>query len=321
MPATDVTNPLGVVEAAKRTLNKNVLEVAEVLAEMNDFINDSPWIESNQQFSHKHVRRLALPKGTYRRFNRGVPTEASQTVDIVEDIGMLSTYSDLDKDLVEGNNNPKQFRWQEDKGFLEGLNQTFADTFVYGNRATDPEKINGVMTRYNSLSNGNVWTAGGDGSDLTSILIMQWGLDKVFFVYPRGSATVGIKVLDKGQVTLEDENGDKFEGYRTFFESKHGLVIRDERCVQRICNIETSGDTNIFDPKILVRAINHMPMKAKGAVIYVNETMKSQMDNDAMDKTNVYYTSREVYGQSVTFFRGIPVHRCDAILDTEDEVT
>ena len=320
MPATDVTKPVGVVEAAKRTLNKNVLEVAEVLAEINDFVNDSFWTESNQQFSHKHVRRLALPQGTYRRFNKGVPTEASQTVDIVEDIGMLSTYSELDKDLVEGNNNPKLFRWQEDKGFLEGLAQTFADTFIYGNRATDPEKINGLATRYNAVG-GNVWSAGGSGDDLTSIWIVQWGLDKVFFVYPRGSATVGIRVVDKGQVTLEDDDGNKFEGYRTFFESKHGLVIRDERSVQRICNIETSGETNIFDPKILVRAINHMPMKAKGAVIYVNETIGSQMDNNAMDKTNVYYTSREVYGQPVTFFRGIPVHRCDAILDTESALS
>jgi hypothetical protein len=82
----------------------------------------------------------------------------------------------------------------------------------------------------------------------------------------------------------------------------------------------TTGTTNIFDPKILVRAINHMPNNGKGAVIYVNETLKSQMDNDAMDKTNVYYTSEEAYGGPLTRFRGVPVKRIDKILDTESEV-
>jgi len=317
----DTSKPLGIVELAKRTLNKNVLEVSEVLAEMNDFIADSIWQEANQIYSHKHVRRLALPSGSYRKLNKGVPTEASLTVDIVEDIGFLESYSEIDKDIVDANANPAQFRWQEDKSFLEGLAQTFADTWVYGDRSADPEKINGLATRYNALSDGNVWGAGGTGSDLTSIWIVQWGLDKVFFVFPRGHKNIGIEVEDKGQVTLEDSDGNKFEGYRTHFKSSHGLVIRDARCIQRICNIKTSGTTNIFDPKLLVKAINHMPQKAKGAVIYVNETLKSQMDNDAMDKTNVYYTSQEVYGQPVTFFRGIPVHRCDAILDTESAVS
>jgi hypothetical protein len=271
-------------------------------------------------FAHKHVRRLALPSGTYRKLNKGVPTEASLTVDIVEDIGMLETYSEIDMDIVESNANPAQFRWQEDKAFLEGLSQTFADTFIYGDRSVDPEKINGLATRYNALSNGNVWGAGGTGSDLTSIWVISWGPAQVFFVYPRGAKNIGIEVEDKGQVTLEDSDSNKFEGYRTHFKCKHGLVIRDERCIQRICNIKSTGATNIFDPKLLVKAINHMPKGGK-KIIYVNETLKSQMDNDAMDKTNVYYTAGEEYGEPVTKFRGTPVHRCDAILDTESTIS
>lgn len=312
---------LNLVEVAKRTLNKNVLEVAEVLNELLDFIQDAVWGEANQIFSHKHVRRLVLPHGEWRRLNAGVGTAASQTVDIVEDIGMLEIYSEIDKKIVDSNNNPAQFRWQEDKAFLEGLAQDYADAFLYGDRSADPEKINGLITRYNSLSNGNVWNAGGTGTDLTSILIVQWALDKVFFVYPRDSKTTGINIEDKGQVTLEDAAGKKFEGYRTHFSLDLGLVIRDERCVQRVCNIESSGTSNIFDPKLLVRAINHMPNRAKGAVIYVNETLKSQMDNDAMDKTNVYYTMDQAYGGPLTRFRGIPVKRIDSILDTESQVT
>jgi hypothetical protein len=312
---------LNLVEVAKRTLNKNVLEVAEVLNVLLDYIQDAVWQEANQIFSHKHVRRLVLPHGEWRKLNRGVGTKASQTIDVVEDIGMLEIYAEIDKKIVDSNNNPDQFRWQEDKAFLEGLSQDFADAFIYGDRSVDPEKINGLATRYNALSNGNVWGAGGSGSDLTSIWIVQWGVDKVFFFYPRDSKTTGINVEDKGQVTLEDDNGKKFEGYRTHFSLDLGLAIRDERSIQRICNIKTSGETNIFDPKLLVRAINHMPTNGKGAVIYVNETLKSQMDNDAMDKTNVYYTMDQAYGGPLTRFRGIPVKRIDKILDTESTIS
>ena len=318
---TVIYGELSVVEIAKRTLNKNVLEIAEVLAEQNDFIKDAVWQEANQLTSHKHVRRLALPHGTWRKFNKGVPTTVSQTIDVVEDIGMLEDYSEVDKKLIALAKDKEAARWSEDKAHIEGLSQDFADVFIYGNRSLEPEKINGLATRYNSLSNGNVWDAGGTGSDLTSIWIVQWGIDKVFLIYPRENETVGIGVKDLGEATLEDANGGKFQGYRTHFTIDVGLVIRDERCVQRICNIETSGTTNTFDPKLLVKALNHMPNKGKGAVIYVNETIQSQMDNDAMDKANVLYTVKDLYGVPTTHFRTFPIHRIDAILDTESAVT
>lgn len=311
---------LTLVELAKRTLNKNVLEIAEVLAQQNDFIKDAIWQESNQLFSHKHVRRLVLPRGGSRRLNKGYPTKASQTIDVIEDIGMFGTYSEIDKDIVDSNANPQEFRWSEDTAHLEGLSQDFADAFVYGDRTITPEDINGVVTRYNSLSNGNVWGAGGTGSNLTSILIIQWAKNKVFLTYPRGSETIGINHRDLAEVTLEDENGDKFQGYRSLFELKFGIAIRDERCIQRVCNIKTSGTTNLFDPKILTAALNHMPNKGQGAIIYVDETIQTQMDNDAMDKSNVLYTSKEVYGVPTTHFRTFPIHRIDAILDAESEV-
>lgn len=316
MGTTDTTARHTLVELTRRTLNKEVLEIAEVLAEYNDFIDDGVWQQANQTFSHKHVRRSSLPSGSYRKLNSGVAVEASVTEDIVEDIGMLETYSEIDKEIVMANADPAQYRWNEDKAFLEGLSQTFGDTFVYGSRAAAPEKINGLDVRYALLANGNVWGAGGTGSALTSLWVVSWGLNQVFFVYPLSSKTVGIEFQDLGEVTLYDGNSLPFQGYRGHFVTRHGLVIRNDRCIQRVCNIMTTGTSNIFDPKILVRALNHMPKGGK-KIIYVNETLKSQMDNNAMDKTNAYYTIGEIYGREQTQFRGVPIHRIDQILDTE----
>jgi hypothetical protein len=64
-----------------------------------------------------------------------------------------------------------------------------------------------------------------------------------------------------------------------------------------------------------------MKNDGKGAVMYANSTVLAQMDNDAMDKSNVQYTVQNVYGEPVTHYRGIPVRRMDSILITEDALT
>jgi len=54
-------------------------------------------------------------------------------------------------------------------------------------------------------------------------------------------------------------------------------------------------------------------------VIYVNKTLKTQMDIDAKDKANVNYTTANVWGVPTLMFRGVPVKICEGIVNTEDE--
>ena len=53
-------------------------------------------------------------------------------------------------------------------------------------------------------------------------------------------------------MTLEDENGGKYEGYRTHFQWKNGLTVRDWRYVVRIANIDISKLKK--DPKQPIRS-------------------------------------------------------------------
>ncbi len=110
---------------------------------------------------------------------------------------------------------------------------------------------------------------------------------------------------------------NEFLGWTTHFKQKLGFVVRFDRCVQRICNIEPAGVANIFDPDILVRRLNAMKQRGKGAIIYANETVLSQMDIDAMDKANVLYQPSGPYGDALTHFRRSPVRLVEQILDTE----
>lgn len=313
---------LTLLELAKRTNPKGDLAViAEVLQRDNEILQDAPWIEANDTFGHKIVQRLSLPTGSWRKLNQGVASEASQTRELTEGIGMLETYSEADKDLVDAAPDPRAFRNSESIAFLEGLSQTLASCLIYGNAGTDPEKFTGLAPRLDVLSQVNAYGASGTGSDLSSVYVVQWGENRVFMAYPKGSKSMGINHTDLGEVTLLDSSSNKYQGYRDHFQVKCGLVVKDERCVARIANCETAGSSNLFDEDLLIEALNRMPMRGSGAVIYANATLLTRMDIIAKDKSNVNYGIQDIFGRPTVTFRGIPVKKVDAILDTETAIT
>ena len=321
MAELEVSGAMTLVELAKRLNNSQIMDIAEVLDKTNEIFKDMPMVEANQPTSHVIAQRTALPSGSWRQINQGVAYESSLTKQIVEPIGMLESYSKCDEALAMMSGNPARFRWTEDKAFIEGLAQTFATAFFYGDTATVPEKFNGLSVRaaYDAAADTYVIDAGGSGSDCTSIWVCEVGEDKVHLIYPRGSRSMGISAEDMGiQLVLESTSSlNVFRAYVTHFVLRIGLAIHDDKAVQRIASIESAGSSNIFDPDNLVKAINLLPSMGKNAVIYCNKTIRSQMDINVMDKTNVYYTIREPYGEPLLYFRGVPVRTCEAITDTE----
>lgn len=324
--ATTTTNQLGLVELAKRKDPAgNPAVIAEVLARDNEILQDAPWSEANDTFSHMITRRLTLPTGSFRKLNAGVATEASQTIQVSETIGMLESFSQADQALVEAAPNPTQFRMQEAASFLEGMSQTFATKVIYGNSHTTPEEFTGFAPRMNDTDCNNVISAGGSGGDTTSIFGVQWGLDKVHFVYPKGAPSQGITHKDLGlaavDVTTTAGTHSYMMAYRDHFKLACGLVVRDNRCIFRVANIEVSGTSNIFDPDDLIDLLNAMPQRGAGTMLYLNNYIFSQMDKQAMDKSNVLYSVGDLWGVPTVKFRGFPLRKCDAITITETAVS
>lgn len=313
---------LTLVELAKRTNNGNILTIAEVLAQVNEIIQDAVWIESNQATSHVGTVRTHLPTGSWRRINAGVASEASSTRQVTEGMGMLESYSKVDCKLCAIAPNPQQFRSDEDKAFIEGMGQNFVYTILYGNLSTDPEAFNGLATRYNLTSLANVIGGGGTGSDTTSLWIIDWGPTACHLIYPKGSTT-GLSHRDLGEQTVSDGAGGEYQAYRTHFKIDGGLFVHDDRCIQRIANIETSGAVNTLSDNDIIELLNQMPTAGgTGSTrIYVNRTLKTQFDILAKDKSNVNYTSDTAFGKPVTNFRGVPVRLVEQILSTETAIS
>jgi hypothetical protein len=313
---------LTLVELAKRLDPKGVVaEIAEVLEEENEILDDLKYIEANDVTQHTSTIRKLLPSGSFPGIGGYVAPEVSNARQTVEKIGMLEAYSQVPVKLVKLSSDPARTRKDEDKAFLQGLAITMAETFIYG-KPSEAGAFPGLAERYNSLSQANVTSGGGVEADSkTSIWIVQHDLSLFHAVYPRGSK-IGLAVDDLGESTDVNADGEMRQVYRSHFSWDMGIVVRDERAVQRIANIivtDSSASFSAFDD-LMIRALRRMPKRGKGAVIYANRDMMGMFDILAKDKSNVAYGSSEVFGREVTTFRGVPIRMVEAITSAEDLV-
>jgi hypothetical protein len=304
----------------------NVADIVEILNQTNEILDDALFMEGNLPTGHKTTIRSDIPTPTWRRLNYGVTPTKSKTVQITESCGMLEAYAETDKSLADLNGNTASFRLSEERPFIEGMNQEFASTLFYGDTATDPLKFMGLHPRYDALTLTGKPTAqnyldqvinhGGSGSDVTSMWLVVWGANTVHCIFPKGSKA-GLQMDDKGQKTLFDSDGGRYEGYRTHYKWDVGFVVRDWRYIVRVANIESALTTTFLHKKV-IQAIHTIPHLGMGTpVLYCNRNVRTILDNAAVDKSNVFVTVKEVFGRPQTHFWGIPVKTCDAILNTE----
>lgn len=307
---------------------------AKIMSRKCPFVMDMPMVASNQIMSNIGARESYLPTPGTRRFNEAIALTAVHSEPYTEPIAMVEDYGEVDYALWKIQNNPNAWRENKDSRKVEAMTQKMENLIIYGSLATDPASFNGFATRFNSSSarpNGdstwpyNVQLNGGSGADTTSIWLIDWGEGKVFGTYPK-NLPGGLEIEDLGRVTTEPTSTTRMEALRSHFSWFMGIVVEDERCVQRVANIETTlGADNSFDEDLVITAINRLPdPDSAGVRMYCSRSIKTQMDVRAKDKTNVLYTQDEagdVWGRRVTRFQGIPVRLAEKITDTETAIS
>lgn len=306
--------------------NGKIDKIIELLAQTNPILQDMLIVEGNLPTGHRTTVRSGLPAATWRLLNYGVQPSKSTTVQITDAIGMLEAYAEVDKSLADLNGNTAEFRLSEDRAFIEAMNQQMAQTVFYGDTTINPERFMGLSSRYSSKSAGNgqnIIDAGGTGTDNTSIWLIVWGENTVHGIFPKGQKA-GLQFEDKGQETLVDANGGKYEGYRTHYKWDNGLTLRDWRYVVRIANIDvsdlsTGSAANIVTQ--MVKALHRIPNRGMGKpVFYMNRTVAQALDLQSLDKASLALSVKETEGEWWTAFRGIPIRETDALLETEARV-
>ena len=325
----------------------HVANIIEIMSQTNEILDDIMVVEGNLPTGHKTTVRTGLPQATWRLLNTGVPNAKSTTGQIVDTCGNLETYAVIDKDIADLNGNTAEFRLSEVRAFLEGMSQQVAATLIYGNQGVNPERFTGFAPRYSTKNTANSQTAynvldgGGTSNTNTSMYIVTWGTDTWHATFPKGKMT-GLQHIDMGEWPVLDAAGNTYQAYRDHFKWEIGLVGRDWRYAVRIANIDVTLLTGVSAANILnllVRGLYRFPTTPTSAtavqtsdtpevradmgrtIIYCNRVIRTYLDLQAMNKTNVLLRLEEFAGKVVTTFRGIPVRTCDSILSNETQIT
>lgn len=334
MAVLDATR-LTLADWAKRIDGDNKIPtVIELLSQTNEILTDAMFMEGNLPTGHRTVIRTGLPPVYWRAINQGIPNSKSTTAQVDEACGMMEARSETDVELAKLNGDVGAFRASEDMAFLEAMNQAQASMMFYGNPATDPRHYLGIAPRYSSLSAGNgqnILSAGGAGSDNTSIYLVCWGELTVHCMFPKGS-TAGLDRQDLGEQTVYNADGTRMQALATLYRWKNGLVLRDWRYVVRIANIDVSdltsqsatqastAATNIIN--LMSRALDRIPAALGRPVFYMNRSVYSGLRLAAMNRSQNVLAIEQGLSQfgtpmSWTSFLGVPLRKCDAILNTE----
>lgn len=324
------TMPTLLDKFSREDSQKKIMKIVELMAKQNDILQDAEYQECNDGSKHKTTMRSGIPEPTWRMFNKGIQPSKSTTVPVLDTTGMMEDYGKVDKALADLSGNADAFRVSENIAKLQGFNNKASRYMFYGNTQSEPEAFLGLSPRYNSLaaeSGANIVDGGGTGSTNASIWFVTWGEMTTHLLYPKGSVA-GFQHRNLGEDTVKDDAGGEFQAYRDHFKWDIGMSVRDWRANARICNIDVTTltkdaatGTDLIEKMIRAYYLLENPMQGEGrTVIYCNRTLQTFLHLQAMKEKNVNLTLGEYAGRKIPELLGIPIKRCDALLNTEARV-
>jgi hypothetical protein len=312
--------------------NGQNIPIIEILNQQNPILQDAIAVECNKGTTHLHTVRSGLPEVSWGMLYKGVPNSKGKTAQVEDTTGFVEGLSTIDKRLLDLSDNEGGVRLGEAQAYLESMSQEVASRMFYGNTAADPEQFMGLAPRFNDLAapNGNqIIDAGGTGSNNTSIWFVGWGDNQCQLLYPKGTQA-GVQRADMGEQRLLDAAGNAYYGMEEKFTWNVGLAVKDWRYVSRVANINVSnmeaGTVKLYD--FLRKAYYQLQARriAGGKMaIYCNTDVMEALDAlatnaGAADSFVRLTTGKDIQGEEVLMYRGIPIRETDALLNTEARV-
>jgi len=329
------------LDRAKETSDgKTVLPIISVMNEdVDDFFMDVPFVEANMGLKHKILRDTGMVSSTKRTFYTGVKSSKRNKQVVYEDVMLQERRREIDEDEIDTLANPGFKLRQEDEGHARKLGEDVVNEFINGDQDDGSENMNGLLQRLSALNPTglNNVQSNGYASTGTSVLVVEWNVNKsggAYGVYPTsgfgGNAPFGVSIRDKGkEVVGEDDNVTaKYYAYVAQFKAWAGLCVENNLKIARLANINpTIGGSKSFEDggtANLIKLLNNGKFNRNRTRIYVNSTVKTQMEIYGLDKANVMWSPMEVFGREVTAFQSqIPIRVIDTniLTDSQDVVS
>lgn len=317
----------------------SVSAVAEVLSQKNAIVDTMLMKEGNLPTGEQCEVRTGLPTTTWRLLNQGVPVSKATSAQVTFQCGHAAQRGEIDRKVVKLNGNTAEYRVKENKAHMESMSQEIGGTTIYG-AASSPNEYVGLANHYSALSGSesseNVISAGGSGSDNTSIFLVGWGENEIYGFFPKGS-TAGLMHEDLGVIDAFDSSNNRFRAYADNYEWDIGLAVKDWRYGVRIPNIDISdlqgltgtqaltASTSII--KLMSQAIDHLPdINAVMPYFYVNRTVASHLKIIALEKSSSAVTIEPAvnqFGKDIHQMKlfGVPIGITDQITNSEAAVS
>ena len=312
---------------------QQIAAIMELLAQENQILADAVAMECNMGTIHRHTIRTGLPTVSWGMLYKGTPQSKSQTQQVDDTTGFVEAMSSVDVRLLDLATDRGALRLSEGAAFLEAMNQEMATGLFYHDTATSPEKFKGLAARYathataaNSKgTEAQVINAGGAGSDNTSIWFVTWGDRFTHLLYPKGTKA-GVHRKDMGQQRVLDGDSNPYYVEEEKYTWHMGVAVKDWRYNARICNIDMSDvEAGSIDLYGLLRKAYYRLQSRRVAggkqCIYLNKDIMEALDSLATNAGSsdnfVRLGTKEIQGEEVTTYRGIPIRETDALLKTE----
>jgi hypothetical protein len=327
---------LSLIDLYKRREGEDakIAAVIELLKQQNPILDDAIAMECNMGTLHRHTIRTGLPSVTWGMLYKGTAQSKSVTQQVDDTTGFLEAMSAIDTRLLKLSNNEGALRLSEASSFLEAMNQEMATGLFYHDTATTPEKFKGLSARYNVYASGannqgaekQVVHGGGSGSDNTSIWFVTWGDQYTHLLYPKGTRA-GVERQDMGEQRVLDASNNPFYVKEEKFTWHMGLAVKDWRYNARIANIDVSdalaGSVDLYG--LMISAYYRLQSRRVAGgrqAIYVNTTIMEALDKlstgaGSAANGKLHLMKRELEGQEILTFRGIPIRETDAIVNSE----
>jgi hypothetical protein len=332
------------VNAARMTHNNEIIDVAEVLNETNDIVQDAIIQRANDITSHVVSRRTALPAVNWVKAGNGWNATTGLVNQVREQMGMLKARYLCPEDIMRLQPNPAKYRQQQERAYVESMGQELANTLV-GNvsggalspAVTPPEEFAGFQYRLPTLSTDEtkycISNGGSNAGGHSSIYFVQWKPGGCYLIHPRNTEGGGLKIKDEGRVYTSGDNAsaattanlqrnNQLWAYVTEFSWDVGLCVEDSRTIKRLCNIDTAaGSSDSLNEDYIIQVRNNFKHTDGMIMMYCNETIFTQLQILAKDKTNVHWTEQNPFGKPQLYFLDMPVRRCDAITNVEATIS
>ena len=325
------------LDRAKETSDgKTVLSIFRVMNELvDDFFMDVPFIEANMGLKHKIIRDTGMVASTKRTFYAGVKSSKQNKQIVFEDVMLMERRREIDEDEIDTLANPATKLRQEDEGHARKLGEDVVNAFINGDQDDGSENINGLLQRLSALNPTglNNVQSNGYASVGTSVLVIEWNTDETggaYGIYPQSgfgkNAPFGVSIRDKGKEKVLDEDNTlaAYYAYVAQLKAWAGLAVGNNRKIARLANINpTIGGSKSFEDngtENLIKLLNNGRFDRNRTRIYVNPTVKTQMEIYGLDKANVMWSPIEVFGREVTAFQSqIPIRVIDDTILTDTQ--